>query len=332
MKTAKNIWAQLANYLAGELNADEQREFLESIRNHPELNHDVETMKQTWKQFSTDPAEKYRDTGKAWNRLREKIADEGMESEPETVDHPSLRYRLYRAAAMIALLLAVGIPTLYLAFSDRGDNDKIIRHHASEGVLTVDLPDGSRVFLNEGAGLDYDASFPEQREVSLRGEGYFDVMSDPKRPFRVNAGKVIVTVLGTSFNVKEEVESNEVEVFVESGSVEVTLPVNNQSVMLKPGDLARAAERVEVEAQSDDNYLSWKTRKFKFVDESVKEILDVLERSYHVDVVTDGVPLEEMRLTTTYDEQSFDAILETICAALNLNYDKEGKVYILHSN
>ena len=323
---------KLAKYLAGELSADEKDQFLEEVRKDPELKHDVTKMKQTWKQFSSDPSGKYQDTEKAWGHLKEKIEAEGMDSRPVASRTLPLKHTIFRVAAMVALVLAVGIPTLYYTLAERDPAGKMISHEAVEGVLTVDLPDGSRVFLNEGANLGYRSSFTEEREVRLRGEGFFDVMSDPNKPFRVNAGKVIVTVLGTSFNVKEAGENKDVEVFVESGSVQLAMTGSNETVVLTTGELGRAADRLELQTQRDANYLSWKTRKFKFVDESVQEILGVLQRSYHVEVETNDLPLDKMRLTTAYDEQSFDAILETICTALNLYYEKEGKVYILHAN
>jgi len=335
MKTANNRWNRIAGYLSGELDREQQQQFLEDISQDAALNHDFETMKKTWNNFSTNPSEKYRDTGSAWNSLKHRIECEGMtgeESEPPKTSRFITRSALYRLAATVALVLAVGIPAMLFMFDRESPGDETIYHHAAEGVLTVDLPDGSRVFLNEGSNLDYTPSFNEQREVRLEGEGYFDVMADPENPFRVNAGKVVVTVLGTSFNVKETVETKAVEVFVESGSVEVALEASDERVTLEPGDLGLATENLQVDTQADENYLSWKTRKFKFVDEQVVEILSVLEKSYHVDIIAGGISLEDRRLTTTYNEQSFDAILSTICAALDLNYEKEGKVYTLHSN
>jgi transmembrane sensor len=137
-------------------------------------------------------------------------------------------------------------------------------------------------------------------------------------------------VLGTSFNIRESKDQS-VEVFVESGEVRVDLENHDQGITLGPGQFGKANENLEASILNDDNYLSWKTKEFKFVDEPVDNILRVLERSYHVEVETGEVAVSNLRLTTTYNDQSFDAILSTICTALNIHYEKEGKVYILHS-
>lgn len=65
------------------------------------------------------------------------------------------------------------------------------------------LPDGSTVLLNEGSELSYSTSFGKQaREVTLTGEGYFDVQHNLSKPFKVLTGNVTTTVLGTAFNIK----------------------------------------------------------------------------------------------------------------------------------
>jgi len=123
-----------------------------------------------------------------------------------------------------------------------------------------------------------------------------------------------------------------VEVFVETGKVRVELAERDQNITLGPGQLAKANINLETTTLDDENYLSWKTKEFKFVDEPVDNILHILERSYHVEVKTGDMAVSNLRLTTTYNNQSFDAILTTICTALDMNYEKKGKVYILHSN
>ena len=48
------------------------------------------------------------------------------------------------------------------------------------------LPDGSSGWLNGGSYLEFPAEFRgKSREVFLKGEAYFDVVTDPKKPFVV---------------------------------------------------------------------------------------------------------------------------------------------------
>ncbi|MDM3869749.1 FecR domain-containing protein [Porticoccus sp. W117] len=66
---------------------------------------------------------------------------------------------------------------------------------------SITLEDGTSINLNTATELlvMYTAN---SREVTLRrGEAYFDVVSDPGKPFTVAAGARSVTVLGTEFNL-----------------------------------------------------------------------------------------------------------------------------------
>jgi ferric-dicitrate binding protein FerR (iron transport regulator) len=330
MKQKPTYWNNMAGYLTGEMNPAQSREFLERVNRDQQMKNDYELMKQTWDQFSKNPGVGYNDTGKAWSKLYNRLEEDGLleEKVPE-IRIPTMQYVL-RIAAVILVILAVGVPAVYYS-AHKGEQQEMMTYEAREGTMTVDLPDGSRVFLNENAGLKVNKDFENERTVKLRGEGFFDVLADPEKPFRVSSGKVTVTVLGTSFNIRETADQS-VEVFVESGEVRVDMADQGQGIILGPGQFGKANMKLETSALDDENYLSWKTKEFKFVDEPIDNILQVLERAYHVEVITDKVAASGFRLTTSYNDQSFEAILSTICAALDMDFEKEGKVYILHPN
>lgn len=330
MKKTQTYWNDIAGQLTGEMNDMQAKAFLEKTEKDQQLKNDFELMKKTWDQFSTNPEYKFKDTGKAWAKLNERMEHDGLMEEHMPASALQNTQYFLRIAAVILVILAVGIPAVYYSVQ-KSEQQEMVTYKAQEGTLTVDLPDGSRVFLNEGATLDVEDDFDNARNVQLRGEGFFDVLSDPERPFRVNSGKVTITVLGTSFNIREKTDRS-VEVFVESGKVRVDLADHDNGIILEPGQLGKAGQELETTVLNDDNYLSWKTKEFKFVDESLDNILHILERSYHVEVDTNALADANLRLTTSYSNQSFDAILSTICTALNMHYEKEGKVYILHSN
>lgn len=320
----------MAGYLAGEMSDKQAKKFRSKIDGNEKQKNEYELMKNSWDKFDSNPAEKYMDTEKAWEALSRRIENDGlMQRHTPVVRMDRVHYAL-RIAAVVILIMAVGIPALYYTVNNSRESG-LLEYSSPEGVLTVDLPDGSHVFLNEGATLQYDGSGKKQREVTLKGEGYFDVAADNNRPFQVNAGKVIVTVLGTSFNVRQP-ENAPVEVFVESGSVRLDLQQENQSIQLEAGQFGQADGSLKISKMKDLNYLAWKTLEFKFVDESVDDVLRILEKAYHVDVRIKKIEDAGMRLTTSYSNQPFDTILNTICTALNMSYDKEGKVYILQPN
>jgi transmembrane sensor len=186
----------------------------------------------------------------------------------------------------------------------RGEREKqdVRTHYAEKGTQTVDLPDGSRVYLNQGSEITYPGGFDHERTVRLLGEAFFEIMSDPVNPFTVRSGNVVVSVLGTSFNVKQAGQAGEVEVYVESGKVRVGKESTGEFITLVPGEIGHIGPG---------------------------EVLRKLEESYHVEIHAEGLDLDELRITSTYREQSIDAILETIGTAFGLNVSKKEDLYYL---
>ena len=328
MSRSKDI--QMARYLAGEMTAKEEISFLSGSEESQEQLSDLKNMEKNWKYFDKNPSRKDWDSVKAWDRLHQKLESEGLLE--DQADRPGRgRFTpLLRMAASIALVLAIGIPALYFGVI-RDNTEGTIRHHlAKEGVATVDLPDGSRVYLNKGAEVSYSIAFKNQRAVELKGEAFFEVMSDPQNPFTVRSAGMIVTVLGTSFNVKQLDHPSEVEVYVKTGKVRVALEKSDQYIQLEPEEFGFVENRsLTSSAQNDPNYISWKTKDFKFVDTKLTDVLLELEESYHVGIQSGEVDLSEMRITTAYSEQSIDAILETIGTAFGMTVSHENDGYIL---
>ncbi|PZQ63464.1 MAG: iron dicitrate transport regulator FecR [Phenylobacterium zucineum] len=78
--------------------------------------------------------------------------------------------------------------------------------------LRVRLPDGSSVMLNTDSRLRVAYRDGERRLLLLRGEAFFDVARDPRRPFIVEAAGAAVRAVGTRFEVRRD-----------AGAVQVTL-------------------------------------------------------------------------------------------------------------
>ena len=97
----------------------------------------------------------------------------------------------------------------------------VLQHYetAVGAQKTVTLPDGSKVLINTDTSLDV-AFSAAQREVYLRrGEAFFDVVHNVKRPFTVVANKRLIRDVGTAFDVR--LMDHVVEVAVAKGSVEL---------------------------------------------------------------------------------------------------------------
>lgn len=329
MKKHFDIAGTSARFLAGEMSEKEKNRFLKHLKQDKTMEEEFEKMRETWNSIGTDPTGKYNNTGSAWETLKNRLDRDGLLDEPAQSPRTT-GYYLLRTAAAIALLVVVSIAA-YLLFSGRSTlKYQTIAYDDAHASTGYDLPDGSHVYLNMGAEVKLPSDFSENRTLILKGEGFFDVSHDPSRPFSVNAGNTIITVLGTSFNVKENKTDKMVEIFVESGKVKVRGKHSTTGITLLPGQFGISdGENPIISLQDNSNYLSWKTREFRFVNTSLDQILETLGQAYHVKVDTGNVNVSALKLTSTYYNQSFDSVFKTICTAFNLTYTRTEKGYRL---
>lgn len=327
---SRNDDINMARFLAGEMSSGEEIAFRRELGTDPVQMTELKRMEKHWQYFDENPSGSNWNSGRAWYNLHQRMGREGL-LQPHAVKTGNRRlYRNLRVAASVLLILALGIPALYFGLLRERQVATEVNRSAERGISTVDLPDGSRVTLNQGASISYKGSFSQARSLELRGEAYFEVMSDPRHPFTVHTGEVAISVLGTSFNVKRAPRSRDVEVYVTSGRVRMTLGNSGTSMVLEPGEIGTSENRrLTRSVQNDQNYISWKTKDFKFVDTALEDVLAELEEAYHVKINTAHADLEQMRITTTYSQQSIDAILETICTAFGLSVSSGQEGYSL---
>jgi transmembrane sensor len=174
-------------------------------------------------------------------------------------------------------------------------------------VISLTLPDGSRVWLNAGSSISYPTQFTNsERIVALTGEGYFEVKTTPvkKRPFVVQingAGdnKGEVTVLGTHFNIKGYDDETVIRTTLLEGSVKVETAIGNPqsaknaglAVVLKPGEQAVMAGSSPLTIDHSANIeqvMAWKEGLFDYKRSDITEVLRDVSRWYDIEVVYEG--------------------------------------------
>jgi transmembrane sensor len=84
------------------------------------------------------------------------------------------------------------------------------------------LPDGSKMILGAQSVVNVDFNGRKRKLDLSSGEAYFKVQRDVRRPFEVRAGEIVVTAIGTAFDVRRQ--RDRVVVTVEEGVVEVANP------------------------------------------------------------------------------------------------------------
>jgi ferric-dicitrate binding protein FerR (iron transport regulator) len=260
-------------------------------------------------------------------KLRERIRKEKEKRNAR----PTYRNRFLQYVAIAAVV--IGIATALFRFSAGRSVETVVA--GQEEVKQIELHDGTKVWLNKSARLEYPEKFEKNnRTVHFQGEGYFEVAEDAKRPFIVKTQRMEVTVIGTKFNLNCTKDENVSVVILLEGKVKVKGTDGEGVIALSPGQKAELnllTHKLQVR-ESENSWLEmvWHDGLIPFRRASIKEIGKILEQLYpvkvHVDTAVSG--------TTTYSgklksQDSIDTVLRFLKYSIPLEYEiKENDVYI----
>ncbi|WP_423130034.1 FecR domain-containing protein [Gaoshiqia sp. Z1-71] len=237
----------------------------------------------------------------------------------------------YQVAAI--LLLSVLFSGLYNYFisGTRPSGEYFEEVLAAYGTRSqVGLPDGSTVYLNSGSSLKFSSRFADrkQRLISLKGEAYFDVAKDPKRPFIVKAGAIEVEALGTEFNVDAYEPDEAIDVVLVEGKVAVNVlkpGAGKDQMVLDPHELARfdAKENKLIRGKTGEmeKHVGWIDGKIVFMDDPIRDVIRELEHWYHVQIELTDPRLVNYRFTGTFIDEPVEEILNVFSMTSPLSYE-----------
>lgn len=267
------------------------------------------------------------DTDANWQRFKQRMyADE---------DTPALKVvrnnrRYYTIAASVAGIALAGI----LYFTMRGPHE-IVTLTAANEKKSITLPDGSKVYMNQNSSVRYDKQLAgAERAIYLEGEAFFEVATQPGRPFVVYTSQTQTQVLGTSFDVRAY-EAAPVEVAVVTGKVAVSLKHESAAhkLILTPGRKATfgLGQQLEEKANNDLNFIAWKENRFVFDETSIHDVVKTLEQYYGVKITVADKSVDSMHLRRTFDDiVSLPKVLDGIADMANLSWSKEGDGYRIY--
>ena len=187
----------------------------------------------------------------------------------------------------------------------------------------ITLPDSSTVILNNNSSLVYPKVFGARRDVTLVGEGYFDIKHDDKKTFTVHTGKLKTTVLGTAFNIKAYDTDKNIEVTVTRGKVGVLtndatlgiLTPNQQIIFNKDFQKSNLTKVIA------KNIVQWKESDLFFNDISLEEAVQVLSKKFNIAITFQNDLAKNCRFTATFLKgESLEEILKIICSYNNAQY------------
>jgi ferric-dicitrate binding protein FerR (iron transport regulator) len=181
------------------------------------------------------------------------------------------------------------------------------------------------VWLNAESELEFPSAFTgKERNVTVKGEAYFEVAKDPSHPFKVKVNSTEVEALGTAFNINTHLQGKNVKTILTEGRIKVT--ENKQHKIINAGyETISGQGDIQVKLANLDEALSWKDGYFYFTSKSLTDILAEVSRWYNVEV--------DMQVKPTNDHyrggiRRSESIV-TVCKALS---DLTGHQFIIEKN
>lgn len=232
----------------------------------------------------------------------------------------------------------------------------------------VQLPDGSKVWVNSDSKLSYPEAFKgHTREIYLEGEAYFDVVKDSKHPFIVHTSGIDIRVLGTAFNVKAYKAESTIEATLVHGLIEVTKTEhpNESKIILHPHEklifdkLAKEESVIKHPAASTEKLAakyslpspaiiisplskniadsaiketSWIYNRLTFEDERFEDLAIKIERWFNVHITISNEKIKSFKATGSFENETIDEALKELQYLVPFNYQMNGREIMITKN
>ncbi len=254
----------------------------------------------------------------------------------------------------IAAAVSIGIVFSFFIYENAGTADTIANFTSAKKIdekinsslvpMDITMEDGTVITLQPGSAIHYPEHFLyDKREIYLEGEAFFQVSKNAARPFFVYNKDVVTRVLGTSFNIKINKKTREVEVAVRTGRVEVyendhaektSTEKKDNGIILLPNQkvIYDKDTRHFVSSLVDDplpltveltNKKAAVTN-FVFEEATLKTVFESLEKMYGIDIVVENENLYNCRFTGDVSRQGLFTKLDIICQSVQASYVVEG--------
>ena len=362
----KDIENLITSYLTGEISASDLNTLKNELKNNSNFRRLFDEYLDVWQSsIKTRKSEDYDET-EAWRKIKSNINPDKKRSQhvPTTV----FLQRIQQVAAAILILAFSGTLVFFLINNkfQGGNKTDICEYIIPYGSRSqVVLPDGSKIWLNSGTTLEYNGQFGRKnRNITMKGEAYFDVAKNKELPFVVNTSDLTIKVLGTAFNVKAYPDEDYIETTVERGIVQVKEdrmnksdkdniilkanqkllysknPVLKENLIYKNKNKAalesikkdNTETKLQVDQVSTKKYTSWKDNRWIIEREELQSLVVKLERRYNVTISITDESLKHYIFSGVLENETLEQVLEAIKLTAPILYKIDQKQVILSRN
>ncbi|WP_422081002.1 FecR family protein [Ulvibacterium sp.] len=227
-----------------------------------------------------------------------------------------------------------------LAYSDSASIEKLVYNTLTVPYAKrfgIELSDGTKIHLNSGSSIRYPVKFIKgaHREVFLTGEAFFEVTEDTERPFIVSSDGLVVTVLGTTFNVKAYPEDKEINTVLVSGSVGLSKKGNptTDSKVLEPGHMAswdKTHNTMAMEAVDTELHTSWIHGRLVLKRTPFEQIVPKLQRHYNISITNNYPILNDKVFTASYDIETIEEVMASLSEIIPFYFEVDGNEVLIN--
>lgn len=202
------------------------------------------------------------------------------------------------------------------------------------GEYRIVLSDGTFVHLNSDSELRYPVVFNDTdslRRVYIKGEAYFQVAHNEKRPFEVHTAHGVIRVLGTEFNVHDYDDEAQALITLAEGSI--AYRSDGKEYLLTPNEQLsydKQSGRIRIYATDANTYTSWTDGIFEFNGMPLELIMKQLSRWYDVDYEFKAPNLRYDKFTgITYRNATLKGLLRMIEKTTSIHFEVKDRTIII---
>lgn len=209
---------------------------------------------------------------------------------------------VFAGLAVMLLLAPLGLHLWY------GKTQTVSTRMAQQ--KTIDLPDGTSIMLDADSELTFQFGYGQRRATLARGEAFFTVQHDARRPFEVIAGSGRIVDLGTRFDV--DIRNGVVNVAVLEGKVGISHAKGETELIAGQGAGYDAGGAITPIAAVDDSVAIWREGKRVYRNIPLGEVLQVMHRYLPVSFELTDPALAQLRVSGVFRVTDLHAFLATL--------------------
>ncbi|WP_237703845.1 FecR family protein [Rhodospirillum rubrum] len=278
-------------------------------------------------------AEAFRQTERLWAALEAPTAALATDGAALMVRRQRRPPIIWRRSAGRRVALAV-VLALGLVLAPRGQG--LIDSLRADDVTapgerrSLVLADGSVVALNTDSALAVAMGGDHRRLRLFRGEAWFEVAHDARRPFVVETGDGTVTVTGTRFNLR--IDEAGTRVSLSEGRVELS-PAHaaGQVKILRPGEQAVVGKTAvgAIDTFDATAVTGWRRGQIVFYDTALRQVVAELNRYRRGPILLARRDLADLRVSGVFDVSDPEGVLAALTGTLPVRMTKVGGLLVV---